>query len=130
MWPTVAVTDVESRWRPMTDAEKVVATARIADAETELKLRLRDVGVEAPIADDDLWAALYKRTVADAVRRYMLNPEGWASESESGDDYSYTNRRDASIASGTIYVTDDEVTRLLPLGRRKRGAFTIVPGYS
>lgn len=131
MWPEVTVEEIVKRWRPLTDAEETVAAARIADAEDEIQIRLREVGVTEPPAGDDLWVSVYKRTVAEAVRRYMLNPEAMLEVTERLDDWSETRRRDSAVSSGLLYITDDEIAGLLPsTRRRRRGAFNIVLGSS
>lgn len=130
MWPTVAVKEVEDRWRPMDAAEKVVAVRRIKDAETELQYQLRERGVTGP-SMDLLWRDMYVRTVADMVRRIVRNPEGWSEERESIDDYDVTRRRgDGALTEDAIYATEREIAKLLPFGTRRRGAFSIVLGSS
>lgn len=130
MWPEVTVEEVESRWRELSDAEKVVAQARITDAEVEVQLALRERGVLAPPEGDALWEKTYVRVVADMVHRYLLNPEAWLEETEKIDDYGVTKRRDSAVSAGLLYVSDDEIAKLLPRVRRKRGAFTVVLGSS
>ena len=130
MWPETKLTDLEARWRLLTDEEGDVAATRIGDAEAELRAQLRLRGITAPLTFGDAqdavdWARRYKATVVEMVRRYMQNPEGWSSQSETGDDYSYTNRRDGGAATGALYATDEEVSRLIPEARARRGAFSI-----
>lgn len=134
-WPNVTPSDIESRWRLLTEPEVDVAATRTDDAEAELRAQLRLRGLTAPptfdVAQDaDDWERRYRATVVEMVRRYMQNPDGWSSESETGDDYSYTNRRDATVATGALYATEDEVSRLVPSVRRRRGAFSIRLGAS
>ncbi len=128
-WPEVSPTHVEERWRPLTDAETTVAERRIEDAEDELQHQLGLRGVLEP-SDDERWMRRYRRTVADMVRRYLLNPEAWLEESTQIDDYSKTRRRDSAVSSGLLYVTDEEVAALLPKLRRRRGAFSVRLGES
>ncbi len=129
MWPTVTTDDVANRWRPLSPAEAVVATARISDAEDELQYQLSLRGMTQPLTDAR-WVRRYKRTVSDMVRRYLLNPEAWLSESVQIDDYMKTRRRDSAVSAGLLYVTDEEVDTLLPKPRRRRGAFTIRLGQT
>lgn len=131
MWPEVTVEELVKRWRPLTDAEETVATARIADAVAEIQIRLRELGVTEPPAGDDLWVSVYTRTVVEAVRRYMINPDAWLEETERIDDYGVTKRRDSAVSAGLLYITDAEIAGLLPsTRRRRRGAFNIVLGSS
>lgn len=130
MWPVVTVDELVKRWRPLTEAEETVATARIADAEAEIQIRLREMGVTVP-PTDELWVLVYRRTVAEAVRRYMINPDAWLEETERIDDYGVTKRRDSAVSAGLLYITDDEIAGLLPsTRRRRRGAFNIILGSS
>lgn len=128
MWPDVEVSKIEGGWRPLSDAEKIVAGNRIEDAETELQFQLRQAGVLSPPAGDELWAKVYVNTVAEMVRRYLLNPDAWLSESEKIDDYATERRRDSAVSSGLLYVSADELAKLMP--RRRRGAFSVVLGSS
>lgn len=129
MWPPVTVDDLESRWRALTDDEKTVATKRIEDAEAEVQYRLQQRGVIDP-PTDSLWENLYVATVVEMVRRYLINSEGWLEESEAIDDYRLTRRRDSAVSSGSVYVSADEIDKLIPRRRPKRGAFSIVLGSS
>lgn len=126
-WPDVTADDIAARWRPLTPAETTVAETRIGDAEAELILQLSLRGVTEPV-DDERWRSVYVSTVAEMVRRYLLNPEGWSSESVAIDDYREDRRRDKAEPTGSIYVTDAEIGKLLP--RRRRGAFSIRLGQT
>ncbi len=64
------------------------------------------------------------------VIRYLQNPQGWAEETEAIDDYRVTKRRGNGTAPLGVFVTDDELGRLLPVRRRHRGAFSIHLGQS
>lgn len=122
-WPTVDKGAIESRWRTLTVAESAVVDQRIADAEAELQYQLRLRGVFDAPQDDPTWETIYIATVAEMVRRYLINPDGWLQESEAIDDYRRDRRRDSAVSAGLLYVTDDEIGRLMP--RRRRRAFTI-----
>ncbi|MGX9346637.1 hypothetical protein [Microbacterium sp. KNMS] len=134
-WPTVTVADVESRWRELTPEERLVAAKRIADAEAELRMELRLRGVDGTptfatpeeLAD---WTNLYIATVVESVKRVLVNPDGWLEEREEIDDYGRTRRRDQTVSTGLLYFSDDEIDKLVPRRRRKRGSFTIHLGQS
>lgn len=136
MWPTVQAQDIADRWRPLSAAEKTVATTRIADAEAELRTQLRLRGVSstpslelsAAVAE---WEQTYIATVVEMVRRYLLNTEAWLEVREAIDDFDQTKRRDSAVSAGLIYVSDAELAKLLPAPERpKRGAFSIRLGSS
>lgn len=135
MWPAVEVSDITDRWRPLTHDEVVTAPQRLADAQAELNMGLRLRGLTGTptfldpgeLAD---WTTLYVATVVSAVRRYLLNPEGWLEEREEIDDYGRTRRRDSAVSTGSLYFSDAEIDKLVPRRRRRRGSFTIRLGQS
>lgn len=139
-WPTVAPSDVANLWRPLTSEEESVATARIKVVEAELRRELRLHGVTGtPVVGDPSyetpeevaeWVELYTATVADVVAGSLKNPDGWSEERERIDDYERTRRRDDDAPSGVAYIDEADILRLLPVRRRKRGAFTIHLGQS
>ena len=132
-WPPVAVKDLTDRWRPLTDEEKTVATQRIKDAESELRMELRLRGVTGiptftgpdAAGERDDWINRYVSLVVAAVKNELKNPEGWRSEREELDDYGRTLSRGSSDKSGEIWFDDADIDSLVPRPRRRRGAFTI-----
>ncbi|WP_449408003.1 hypothetical protein [Microbacterium maritypicum] len=134
-WPTVTVTDVENRWRPLTDAEKTVAQTRISEIEAELKRELRLEGItgsptDLPTEEISDWDVLYVGVIADVVRNSLINPEGWLEEREELDDFARTRRRDSAVSAGIGFLTDDAIAKLLPRRRLRRGSFTIALGQT
>lgn len=127
MWPPVTVADLTSRWRELTADEQAVVATRLGDAEAEVQYQLQQRGVVEP-PTYTLWRKLYVSTVVEMVRRYLVNTEGWLEESEGIDDYRLTRRRDSAVSSGRVYISDDEIAKLVPRKRPRRGAFTIVLG--
>lgn len=127
-WPAVTKEAIESRWRVLTAAELTIVGQRIQDAEAELQYQLRLRGLTEPPTGDTMWDTIYVATVAEMVRRVLLNPEGWLQESEAIDDYRRDRRRDSAVSTGLMYVSDAEIVKLLPL--RPRGAFTIRLGQT
>lgn len=99
----VSKSDIEDRWRPLSATEATVATTIIADALALLSTR-------RPLLGDELAAGLVTEdnvvaVVAAMVLRVLKNPDGKGEESI--DDYRY--KRDAAIASGVLYVSEDEL---------------------
>lgn len=136
MWPHVDAGEVEDRYRPLTDAEKTVADTRIDDVEAELHSELRLYGITGtPVVGSpgyptpeavEEWSTLYISVVARIVKDSLRgDPEGWIEESVQLDDYTRTRRRDKAAATGLVYVTADDVARLLPRVRPTRRAFSI-----
>lgn len=103
MAPTVLVSDIEARWRPLSAAESLVAAAVITDALGILNTRRPSMDAEiiAGLVTSDNVTAV----VSAMVLRVLKNPDG---KGEEGiDDYHY--KRDAAVASGVLYVSDDEL---------------------
>jgi hypothetical protein len=121
----VEVVDLEHRFRSLTEAETITATALLVDAWAELTAPTRVPDLEQRMADGLVSEALARRVVTAMVLRVLRNPEAiarWAV-----DDASFT--RDSAIASGLLYATDDEVALLsgVPAGA---GQITYSAKYS
>lgn len=119
MFPFAYPEDVEAVWRSMTATEVTVATNLLQQASA--KLRVRVPTVDTQIADDatGLKASLASAAVVNAVRRLMINPEAWLSESEAIDDYRKDRRRDSSVSAGLLYLDEGDLIGLLPKPSRK-----------
>lgn len=117
--PTI-IADLEARWRPLSDLEKVNAQALLDDAWALLVGRRLDLEVD--IAEDKVSTENVVRVVAAMVLRVMRNPDGFTSESL--DDYTY--RRDAVIASGVLHVTPEELGDLTPARKGRRHSVRLV----
>ncbi len=100
--PTV-VTDLEDRFRALTEGEKTIATALLVDAWEELLARVHDL--EARMADGRVTEGLVRRVVAAMVIRVLRNPE--AIRQWQVDDASFT--RDTLVSAGLLYASADEV---------------------
>jgi hypothetical protein len=113
------VADIEARWRPLTAQETTNADALLDDAWA--LLLTRRPSLEADITAGTVTAANVVRVEVAMILRVMRNPDGKVSERI--DDYSYT--RDAAVATGGLYVSDDELGDLTP-GRTRRNSVRLV----
>lgn len=113
-------TDVQERWRTLTDAESDVAAVIILDAEEILRSRIPDL--DTRLADETLSTDLVIGVICRMVLRVMRNPDGKVSESI--DDYTY--RRSDAVADGSLYLSDVDANLLSPAGSSS-SAFTITP---
>ncbi len=111
---------VAAGWRPLTDAEAVVAATRIGAASRLLRRLVPSV--DDRVDSGDLDADLVSDVVAEAVIRVMKNPDGI--RQVSYDDYSET--RDREVSAGLLQFLDSELALLQPADRPS-GAFTISP---
>ena len=119
----VTVSDLESRWRPFTDNEKLVGQTLLEDAWDMVTGPTQLPGLPVDLDTGTVTSRSVISVLSAMVLRVMRNPDGKVSESV--DDYSY--RRSDAVADGTLYVTDDELARLTPARRvtSVSGAFTI-----
>jgi hypothetical protein len=116
----VSTEDIETRWRPLSDAERVVATALLADATAMVDAK-RPL-LASQVAAGDIPASVVEAVLVQMVLRVLKNPDG--KRQESIDDYAWT--RDNAVASGQLYVTAEELDLLSVSGSSASG-FTITP---
>lgn len=95
--------DIEDRWRPLSAQEQTNATVLLDDAWRMLKRRIGDLETRMATETDLLGEVV--RVLCAATLRVLKNPDGM--RSETVDDY--TGTRDASVATGLLYFTDDEL---------------------
>lgn len=121
--------DIESRWRPLTPSETIVADTRLEDAWRKLRRDIPDL--EARIdadASGDLTAETV-RVLADAVIRVLLAAarNGLRKGSVGVDDGTASWELDASVQA-SLYFTDDEIADLSVTGRRRSvRAYSVQP---
>lgn len=118
----VRVSDLEARWRILSDAETITAEAVLDDAWALLKSKIPGLD-EAASGDVDLSANVV-RVESQMVLRVLKNPDGIKTTTVSIDDASRTITRDGNTSTG-LYVTDEELGSLSAEG--EAGAFTIRP---
>lgn len=118
------LTDVERRWRPMSDQELLNAKAFLTDAWWLLTTRLPALETAMLSSDPLVFVSAdnVRRVVTNMVLRMLRNPEGFVTESI--DDYSY--RRATAIASGALSILPDELVELTPGGRRRVRSIRLV----
>lgn len=114
----VTYVDLESRWRPLSPQEIETSYALLDDAWSILLSRAPTL--QARMDSGVLSVDLVRTVVVSMVLRVLRNPDGKISETI--DDYTY--RRSDAVASGSLYVSDDELALLEPTATSS-GAFTI-----
>ncbi len=111
--------DVQIRMmRDLDEAEQLLAEELLDDVEEEIRSKIHDF--DAKVEDGRISERLVVRVEAQAVRRYINNPDGLRFEQDG--DYSYS--RGDSATEGTLALTQEE-WRLLGV---RPAAFTIRPG--
>ena len=101
--------DIESRWRPLTSAEELVAGTRLDDAWRLLKRLVPDL--ETRMATDDDLEADAIQALSEAVIRLLRNPEGIRRGSIQVDDASRSFEYGSSDTD-SLYFTDEQITAL------------------
>lgn len=114
------VEDVEQRFRPLSDAEKINAEAFLDDA--WWMLLGRRPSLEADMDAETIQIGNVIRVVAHMVRRILMNPEGLLEEGL--DDY--RKRRDQLVSTGSLYVTDEELGAVTPAGFQRTKSVRLV----
>lgn len=107
----LTVDDIEARWRPLTDPEKVVAATLVDDAIAWATVEVPSL--EGRIATSPAVARNATRILANAVIRVLKNPEAYRQESDGS--YSYT--LDAAVSSGELRLTARDLRALAARGR-------------
>ena len=133
MEPFAIPDDVQAIWRPLTDAERQVAFARIDQASRLIRrkvLQITGTALDALITAGTIGADDVKDVVAEMVLRTFTLTAYVRQESVAVDDGSRSQTFDSAVSGkGGVFVTDDELDDLLGIiGRRDSGAFTVVPG--
>ena len=116
----VSVLDLEARWRPLSEQERVNAVSFLGDVWAEALSRRPSL--EADVTAGTVSEANVIRVVSAAVLRILKNPDGY--ESESIDDWS--GRRNALVADGLLRFTDDELASLTPRSTGTRHSVRLV----
>lgn len=125
--PLATTQDVADAWRPLTDAESEQVDRLITKASARLRQKCPfDVDDRIALFQTDpsdmlaLDPNIVSDVVATIVKRFMVNPSGYATESETAGPFShsatYVNRYDktGSDVRGAIEVIDADIDQLRP----------------
>jgi hypothetical protein len=119
--PATSENLIERSLRPLTDAEIAWGAVRLDDAYLQIITAVPSVETRLATAWDSTLAALVVQVQCAMVLRVLANPDGVLEE--SGDDY--TRRLDASISTGSLYLTDAERALLTVDAGGSEGAFSV-----
>lgn len=125
--PLAQASDVADIWRPLSTDETTRVTRLLAKASAKLRQKCPfdvDERIALFATDPDAEIALDPQIVADVVatvvKRFLVNPDGAASNSEGAGPYSraatYVNRYDktGSDVRGAIQFTESDIDQLRP----------------
>ncbi|MGB5794542.1 MAG: Gp19/Gp15/Gp42 family protein [Mycolicibacter algericus] len=114
--------DVAARWgrTELTPEETAMANLRLAEAERMIRRRVP--GLDSKVTDGDIDAADVVQIEADAVLRYMRNPEGYLSET----DGNYTYMLQQGATPGRVSILPEEWA---VLGVRATGMAVLAPAF-
>lgn len=113
--------DVETRWRPLSGAETIVAVELLNDASTLMRLRV--TGLDTRIVTDPVLAAAVVGVAATMVKRVLINPEGWREVSIED-----SRRVAGTVASDLLYLTVEETAILQQSFVGSNAAFVVSLG--
>lgn len=117
----VQVSDLVARFRPLTPQETTNAEAWLVDAWEEVLGKVPNL--QARVASGQLRDGQIVRVVAAMVVRVLRNPEALKAWQVDGDSFT----RDNLVASGLLFISDEEISLLAGTTTSKAGAFTIRP---
>jgi hypothetical protein len=129
--PFADYTDVQGIWRTLTDQEIITVTARIAEASQMIRDEVplvNGMDVDERILSGSLNAATVRNVVVSMVERVVVPARFVRQESSTVDDGSESRTIDSSVSSGEMFISPNELRRLM--GRRVVGrqvAFMVNP---
>lgn len=108
--PFATHTDVESRWRPLTDAEDAIADQLAIDASEMIRERWSDV--DDRVTAGSLAADTLTRIVAQMVKRAMISAdaEGLDSRSETVGPFAVSQKY--ANPNGNLYFSANDIATL------------------
>lgn len=109
----VKIEGIETRWRPLSEAEQIVAQTLIKDVEAWALFAVPSLQDRLTADVDGNFTRNVERVLAGAVIRVLKNPEAYRQEQDGS--YSYT--LDRAVRSGELDLTVRDLRALLGLGR-------------
>lgn len=128
--PLADVSDVDAVWGELTvDEEKRVA-AWLDQASNQLRMigRQRNIDVDALAVSDPLAAVLIRDAVVNAVKRVLMNPDGYRQMSRTKGPFTESGTIDTALSTGMIYIADGDIVGLFPAARGRFRSFRVRPG--
>jgi hypothetical protein len=123
--------DVQSIWRALTDDEIIRVSARISEASQMIRDEVplvNGMDVDERILSGALSAVTVRNVVVSMVERVVVPARFVRQSSVAVDDGSHSETIDSSVSSGEMFISSNELRRLM--GRRVVGrqvAFMVNP---
>lgn len=114
--------DIEDRWRPLSEDEEYVAARLLEDASLIIRARVADI--DARIANGRLDAGAATLVAVAMVLRVLKHPDAIRSETDTFADFTHSRTYDQAVSGGLLYLDDTELTTLSKRGAR---AFSVAP---
>jgi len=108
--PFATLVDLAARWRPVTDAETVVAESLLADASTII--RAEAPNIDARIEGDRVLGAVARLVVCAMVRRAMSTPAGIPEAATQVSKMMGPFSASMTLSDRNLYLTKPERKRL------------------
>ncbi|ARC55982.1 hypothetical protein AS850_02700 [Frondihabitans sp. 762G35] len=130
MTPFASSDDVAEVWGDLTLAEEAKVDAWIAQASTKLrvKARKRNVDIDHLVETDELAKLTAKDAVVNAIKRVLMNPEGYRQKASTTGPFTESGTIDTALSTGLIYISDDDLDGLLPRTSNRIRSFRVRSG--
>ncbi len=120
MFPFVDPSDIAAVFRPLTDAEIVLADGLINQAPNKLRRMALKRGVDIDAITDPLTEDAIRTAVVNSVKRVLMNPEAVRQLSTTDGPFTTSKTIDSSISSGLLYFDPSDLADFIPARPRAR----------
>jgi hypothetical protein len=126
--PFATIEDIETLWRPLTEAEAARATALLPVVSDTLRQAAKDrhYDLDAMIEDETVYDSVIKSVVVDVIRRQLTQASAQPITQMSQTAGSYTESTSYLTPSFGVLVYDNELNRI---GLKKRQRLTMIDAY-
>lgn len=128
--PFATPEDVAAVWGELSSAQEDLVEAWLGQASNQVRLiaRKRNVDLDALTSSDTLASALVRDAVVNAVKRVLMNPEGFRQLSRTKGPFTESSTIDTALSTGMIYIADADIAGLFSNQRGRFRSFRLKPG--
>jgi hypothetical protein len=122
--------DVAAVWGELTADQESLVEAWLAQASNQLRMlaRQRGADVDALVQSDPLLAVIVRDAVVNAVKRVLMNPEGYRQLSRTKGPFTESGTIDTALSTGMIYIAAADIAGLFPVRRSGFRSFRVNAG--